>query len=103
MLTWLEKSILKVPDESATDASGWNYKNLLFALCVTFLMQIIILPCLCYVGDARIRMAFIVDGFVILRTIIAGIFHERGRGWIFYTLLLYSSLLWIPLLIPHSS
>jgi hypothetical protein len=76
-------------------AAGWNFKALACALVITFILQNIFLPCFCAMGSARMALAFIFDGLVIVRVLIARGMREQGRGWIFYLILIYTSPLWI--------
>jgi hypothetical protein len=46
-------------------------------------------------GTAKMTVALVLDGLVALRTVAAGILREKGKGWIFYAALVYSSPLWI--------
>ena len=75
--------------------TGWNYVQLGYAFFISFLLQAMFLPCLCYLGTAKGRIAAIFDILVVIRTAIARITNERGRGWLFYVILLYTSVLWI--------
>lgn len=101
MRTWLKRYLGKRWRESAANGDGRNCGRLFFALIVAFLLQSIFLPCLCPVGDARIRFAMIFDGLMLLRISVAHLVHERGEGWLFYAILIYSSPLWIRLVINH--
>ncbi|MEN6627008.1 MAG: hypothetical protein ABFD69_12355 [Candidatus Sumerlaeia bacterium] len=102
MLTLLNKFTTDTAGHSAAEAAGWNFRWLVCALVIAFLMQGLFLPCLCQIGEARMRVAIIFDGLVILRMAIAGFRRERGSGWIFYAALLYSSPLWIAWAIRHA-
>jgi hypothetical protein len=77
--------------------SEWNYIHIICALIITFLLQNIILPEFTPYNNAKMIVAFIIDGLVILRTIIARIRREKGRGWILYIIVLYASMFIIEL------
>jgi hypothetical protein len=73
----------------------WNFRRLTYAFIISFVLQQLFLPCLCSIGTAKIALAIVVDGLVVARAIVAYIIRERGSGWIFYAVLLYSSAGWI--------
>ena len=77
----------------------WNYKALLLALGISFILQMMFLPCFCYEGGVKIDFAMKFDGFVLLRMLIACAYKERGRTWLFYAIILYTSPVWITILI----
>lgn len=76
-------------------SSTWNYKQLFAALGIAFILQSLILPCLCSIGTAKISFAYALDGLLLLRMGIAYICRETGSGWRFYAWLLCTSALWI--------
>lgn len=102
MIAWLEHK-KRTPNPSATDPADWDYIQLTCALILAFLVQSLFLPCLCRLGTARMQIAIIIDVMVAVRIIVARIRHEQGKGWIFYIVLLYSSPMWIRLLMQHDS
>jgi hypothetical protein len=51
------------------------------------LLQLIVLPCLCYAGTLKVSAALIVDALVLARAVLAKARHERDRGWVFYAAL----------------
>jgi hypothetical protein len=73
----------------------WNFRQLTYAFIISFVLQQLFLPCLCDIGTAKITLALIVDALVIARAIVAYMTRERGQGWLFYAILLYSSTGWI--------
>jgi hypothetical protein len=73
----------------------WNFRQLTYAFFIGFVLQQLFLPCLCSIGTAKITLALVVDALVVVRALVAYIIRERGRGWIFYAVLLYSSTGWI--------
>ena len=73
----------------------WNFHQLSAALVIGFVLQSIFLPCLCSIGTAKMTLAWCIDALVLARMLIAYFRHERGRGWVFYTVLCYTSFAWI--------
>lgn len=73
----------------------WNFRQLTYAFIISFVLQQLFLPCLCDIGTAKVVLALVIDALVIARAIVAYITRERGSGWLFYALLLYSSTGWI--------
>lgn len=73
----------------------WNFRQLTYAFIISFVLQQLFLPCLCSIGTAKIILAMTIDALVIVRATVAYIIRERGSGWIFYLVLLYSSTAWI--------
>ena len=79
---------MDVMAEGATHVrSEWNYRVALLLLLCAMLLQMTVLPCLCYRGTVNMYIAGTVDAMVILRLVIARMFRQRGKGWIFYTIL----------------
>ena len=83
----------------ATKRSTWNFGFLIYTLVFAFIAQSIFLPCLCMEGTVKMQFAIMLDGLVVLRTFLAWLLKEKNKGWIFYAALLYSSPLWINLII----
>ncbi|MBI5382513.1 MAG: hypothetical protein HZA31_11485 [Opitutae bacterium] len=75
--------------------SAWNYRHLAAALFVGFILQTLVLPCLCFIGTAKMTFAVGFDLLVLARTLFAYRRRETGRGWIFYAMLCYTSAGWI--------
>jgi hypothetical protein len=73
----------------------WNFRHLLAAFLIGFLLQSLFLPCLCAIGDAKIALAYSFDGLVALRMLWAYFRRETGKGWIAYAVLCYTSVVWI--------
>ena len=69
----------------------WNYRQLGCAFLIALFMQSLLLPGLCYIGTVNMQMAFIGDLLIFFRCVYAYITRERGKGWIFYCILLYMS------------
>jgi hypothetical protein len=76
-------------------AKGWNYQHMVVALLVSFLLQALVLPCLCPIGNAKMTFAMTFDVLVLARTLVAYKCKETGRGWIAYAVLCYTSAGWI--------
>ncbi|HEY3375924.1 MAG TPA: hypothetical protein VGL77_00385 [Armatimonadota bacterium] len=88
-------------DSSASErvAAPWNYQRLLLALVISFVLQMLFLPCMCAEGTGKVDFALMFDGYVVLRLLVAWLRNERGRTWVFYSVLLYTSPVWITILI----
>ncbi|HDZ19869.1 hypothetical protein LCGC14_0562970 [marine sediment metagenome] len=65
----------------------WNYKVVLFALAVGWLVQNLLLDCLCDIGQGKMKIATAVDVLILIRILIARLIHERNKGWVFYAAL----------------
>src|SRR5690242_4264725 len=76
-------------------APGWNFKHVLAALVVGFVLQSLWLPCLCDIGTAKITFACAFDALVLIRVLVARACHETGKGRLFYVVLCYTSPAWI--------
>lgn len=87
-------------DEQPANAApvGWDIKQLLLALVLSFVLQGIILPIYMDEGPARFYFALMIDGLVFVRFLVALLCKERGRGWVFYAWLLCTSPVWISVL-----
>lgn len=73
----------------------WNFDHLVAAWFISFLTQNFFLPCMCAAGDAKMIYAYCFDGLMAVRILIAWRCREKGKGWLFYLLLLYLSPFWI--------
>ena len=67
----------------------WNYSAVLVSLVGAVIVQGIALPCLSYQGTVNMYIAGAVDAIVVLRLLVARLFREQGRGWVFYAILPY--------------
>ena len=85
----------RLSDQGKERGQAWDYRHLLVALVVAFVLQYLFLPCLCQIGEAKVKFALVFDGLVLLRIGIARLWRETGKGWLFYVILLYSSPVWI--------
>ena len=74
---------------------SWHYGHVAAALLIAFIVQGLVLPCLCELGVAKMTLAIAVDVLILFRVAVARITDEKGRGWLFYCGLLYASPLWI--------
>lgn len=81
----------------ARSSNAWNYEHLIVALVIACILQSLFLPCLCGIGEAKMKFALAFDGLVLLRIGMAKLLKETGKGWVFYVALLYSSPAWIHL------
>lgn len=73
----------------------WNFKHLLAALFAGFVLQSLLLPCLCDIGTAKTAFAYAFDVLVLIRVAAARACCETGKGWLFYVVLCYTSPAWI--------
>ncbi len=82
-------------ESGANDSNAWDYKHLWSALVVAFVLQMMLLPCLCDVGMAKTKLALWFDLLVAVRIGSARVLGESGRGWVFYAILIWTSPAWI--------
>ena len=87
-------------DEKGIAAKGpprstWNFRQLTVALIIGGAFQAVFLPCLCSIGTTKGIFAFCVDVLIVLRMLVALILGEKNRGWVFYCVLCYTSVIWI--------
>ena len=75
--------------------AAWNLRHMALALLVGFILQALVLPCLCSIGIAKMTFAVVFDLLVLARTLVAYRRRETGRGWIVYAALCYTSAGWI--------
>ena len=73
----------------------WNFHHLSVAFVITFMLQMVILPCLCAQGGVKTQLGGMLDFLVLIRVLIAWVLREKGNTWIFYAVLLYTSPFWI--------
>lgn len=78
--------------------SNWGFAVLTAALLIGLVGQGMLLPCLCAIGDAKMTVALVFDGLVLVRMLAARWLKERNRGWMFYAILCCTSGIWIELL-----
>ncbi len=81
--------------DACGEPSSWNFKHLAYAWAIGAFLQQMLLPCLCYVGTADVRFGLVFDALILVRMLVASRLREKGRGWIFYALLCYTSPFWI--------
>jgi hypothetical protein len=81
------------------EQTGWNYRQLLLALVIGFLLQFFLADWLHVKGDTEFKFGLGFDVFILLRMTIAYFRKESGRGWIFYAVLCYTSIVWIDIII----
>jgi hypothetical protein len=73
----------------------WNTRHLGVCILIALMGQMVVLPCLCAIGTAKMSFALFFDVLVGLRVWIAYRLRETGRGWMFYAALTYLSPAWI--------
>ena len=88
--------ILDYETSSTAVRRGWPLGVILSVLVLIFLLQSILLPCLCDQGTVKMNIALAVDGLILVRLLIAKLRKESSRDWMIYLALGGSSLLWIP-------
>lgn len=81
--------------ETAAAPNAWNFKQLLAAWGIAFILQSLFLPCLCDIGTAKILFADTLDALILFRVGMAFVRRETGGGWKLYAWLLCTSPLWI--------
>lgn len=59
------------------------------------MLQIGMLPCLCEIGDWKMKIAVWFNLMILLRITAAFLMKQTGDAWIIYTLLCYTSAFWI--------
>jgi hypothetical protein len=78
------------------EKSTWNFQHLFIAWVAGIVFQLLIIaPCCCYIGTATTLFTVVFDVVILLRIAIAYVLKEKGKGWILYCGLCYSSALWI--------
>ncbi len=82
-----------------TSEKEWNYPLALLAVAFGIAGQIIFLPALDYLSDARLFAAFTFDLIVLIRIAIAYRTFETGPGWGAYSILSLTSPSWIETLV----
>ena len=88
-----------MPAETAPLApKEWPHLELLAGWLLILVLQMLVFPCLCATGEAQVRMGLALDALFLVRLLVARMLREKNRSWVIYTLLLASSLLWIPLI-----
>jgi hypothetical protein len=75
--------------------TSWPIQFMLFSVFGGFVIQAVVSPCLCDIGSTKLLFGVIVDGLVLLRTLVAHRVREKGKGWIFYSALCLTSAAWI--------
>ena len=86
---------MNMPIATPKKCATWNFRHLGAALFTGFVLQSLLLPCLCAVGTAKITFAYSFDGLVLLRMLLACFRRETCKGWLVYALLCHSSPAWI--------
>jgi len=79
------------------EVSTWRLLYMGPAIIAGISLQLMILPCMCPIGAAKMQSALILDGLILIRFVGARVFRERNRGWVFYVILCVTSPLWIEL------
>ena len=86
---------MNVTAQAFDPTDAWNFKHLVVALFAGFVLQSLLLPCLCDIGTAKIVFAYAFDGLILFRIFVARACREKGKGWLFYVILCYTSPAWI--------
>jgi len=79
--------------DPARSSREWKYLGVLVALVAGLLLQVLLLPCLCYRGTVKMQIALAADAIVLVRLLVARIRRERGNGWAFYAILPFLAIL----------
>ncbi|MBB5038806.1 hypothetical protein [Prosthecobacter dejongeii] len=80
---------------SPVQEAPWNYLHLSLALIVGFFLQMLVLPCLCAIGNWRGEVAMYFNAMILLRMGVAYVRKETGNAWIIYATLCYTSAFWL--------
>jgi hypothetical protein len=75
--------------------SPWNYRQLLLALGIVFILETVILYEFTVLGDAIVEVWLIFGLLYLVRVAWARWRRETGRGWIFYAVLMWTSPAWL--------
>ena len=78
---------------SQTRPPIWNARQVALSVPVALVLQVLFLPSLG--SDLTLVVALTFDGLILVRALIAHLLRERGRSWIFYVLLSYTSVFWL--------
>lgn len=78
--------------------SSWNFQHLTLAIVFGFITQSLFCVCLCNIGEAKGKYGAIMLGLIAFRAVVAYLCRERNRGWVFYTILAYTSAGWIQII-----
>jgi hypothetical protein len=83
----------------AISVPRWNAQAVALSVPIAFIAQVLFTPCLCHLSAFVMGMAVVFDVLLLIRATIAHFLKERGRGWILYVLLSYTSPWWISWLV----
>jgi hypothetical protein len=64
-----------------------NWNRAFFAFCFGVFCQAVVLPCMCMIGDTKMRIAMACDVLIAGRIFFGWNRSERGWGWLFYAAL----------------
>jgi hypothetical protein len=78
---------------------GWDFTRLAVAFVISILLQMLFLPCLCELGAVKLEFAAMLDLIILFRAGIAYLRREQGRTWMFYAGVLYTSPVWISVVV----
>ena len=78
-----------------TEPPQWNAQQVALSVPIAMLAQAAFLAS----GSPLMPVfALAFDALILIRAIVAWLLRERGRGWLLYALLSYSSVAWLPAL-----
>lgn len=92
--------MLDAPDAGVPSAE-WPLRTIGLCLALIFIVQSLVLPCMCFTGTVRMNMAGYLDVLFVVRALWAKLRHETTRDWIAYLILLASSVFWVPAMVAH--
>jgi hypothetical protein len=81
--------------DAPAEPAEWNYRELVWASLFGIGFQGIVLPAFQAIGEARCEYAAWFDALFIVRVLLAYFCREKGKGWMFYSMLILSSAIWI--------
>ena len=94
-----DRNKMAVLDYARANPRGlWPVGASIAVLIIAFLLQSVLLPCLCARGTTKVEIALLLDGLFVARVVIARLLGETNRSYIFYFIVLLSSPLWIELI-----
>ncbi|MBI9018576.1 MAG: hypothetical protein JEZ07_15090 [Phycisphaerae bacterium] len=66
---------------------GWNWPAVVSCFVVGLVIQATMLPCMCRIGQIKMTVALMIDLLVVIRLGTAYLRREKGKGWVFYSIL----------------
>jgi hypothetical protein len=73
----------------------WPLRECGLMLLISFLFQMMLLPCLCAAGDVKVNIALAVDAAFVGRVLLARVLRQTNGDWVIYGVILATSCVWI--------